>query len=67
VWGPVTYSVSLDGRPFAQTQATSLPLSGGLVDGPHKWQVTAVNLAGAQTVGASATIVTDSKGLDRRQ
>jgi hypothetical protein len=59
-WGPVTYAVSLDGQPFAQTQNTSLPISGGLIDGPHRWQVAAVNLAGAQTAGPNATVWVDT-------
>jgi hypothetical protein len=60
VWGPATYAVTLDGRPFAQTQQTSLPVTPGLIDGPHRWQVTAINLAGARNAGSTATVWVDT-------
>ena len=60
VWGPITYSVSMDGQTLAQTGATSLPITSGLIDGPHHWQVTAINLAGARSTGATATVWVDT-------
>jgi hypothetical protein len=35
-------------------------ISSGLSDGPHHWQVTAVNLAGVQAASSSATVWVDT-------
>jgi hypothetical protein len=59
-WGPVTYVVTIDGRPLARTQGTSMQVPAQLTDGPHAWQVTAINLAGAQSAGAPATMWVDT-------
>ena len=45
-WGPIRYTVTLDGAPLPQTTATSLAAPEPLADGPHNWQVTATNPAG---------------------
>ena len=58
-WGPLVYRVSLDGSVIAQTSGTSLAVP-PLIDGPHSWQVTAVNLAGATSTGAAATVWVDT-------
>lgn len=59
-WGPVTYTVTLDGRQIAQTQATSLAVPIVLSDGPHSWSVTATNPAGQTTQGRAATVFVDT-------
>src|SRR5207245_2489500 len=46
LWGPVRYTVSLDGVQIGQTQATSLQPPAPLGQGPHAWQITATNPAG---------------------
>ena len=73
-WGPLTYTVTIDGQQVAQTTATSVTVPTVLNDGPHKWQVTATNLGGGQTFSRTATIFVDTvpprvsftlKGRDR--
>jgi PKD domain len=44
-WGPVRYTVSVDGAQAAPTAATSWRLPQPLAEGPHILQVTAVNQA----------------------
>lgn len=48
-WG--AYSIVLDGRPVAETADTSVRLP-RLLDGPHHWQVSALNRAGTARAGA---------------
>jgi hypothetical protein len=59
LWGPVQYVLSIDGAQIAQTTATSLrtPV---LAQGPHGWQVTAINPAGRQAVSRPATVFVDT-------
>jgi hypothetical protein len=45
LWG-VNYIVRLDGVEVAQTTATTIQVQTTVSDGPHTWQVTAVNAAG---------------------
>jgi hypothetical protein len=59
-WGPVTYSVTLDGAPVAQTTATSFIPAAPLPDGAHVWQVTATNPAGLTSTGPEVTVFVDT-------
>jgi len=59
-WGPVNYAISVDGAPVAQTPSTSLRVPAALTDGPHRWQVGAVNLGGVVTAGPTATVWVDT-------
>jgi hypothetical protein len=45
-WGPVNYSVSIDGAAIGQTTATSIAAPAPLAQGRHSWTVTATNQAG---------------------
>jgi hypothetical protein len=50
LWGPLTYTVIVDGKPVTQTQSTKAPLPvGALSEGLHNWRVTASDRRG-QTV-----------------
>jgi len=50
LWGPLTYTVLIDGKPIAQTQTTKAALTvGALSEGLHTWRVTATDRRG-QTV-----------------
>ncbi|HWI75168.1 MAG TPA: hypothetical protein VNT55_24615, partial [Baekduia sp.] len=50
LWGPLTYSVLIDGKPVLQTQTTKATLpAGALSEGLHTWRVTATDRRG-QTV-----------------
>lgn len=47
LWGPLTYSVLIDGKQVAQTQTTKLSLPAGAVsDGLHTWRVVATDRRG---------------------
>jgi len=59
-WGPLTYTLTIDGQTVTQTTATSVTVPTALIDGPHRWQVTATNPAGSQTVSKAATIFVDT-------
>lgn len=60
VWGPLRYTVSVDGVQIGQATGTSLLTPSPLRDGPHRWQVTAVNRAGLQSTAQSATVFVDT-------
>jgi hypothetical protein len=50
LWGPLTYTVLVDGKPLLQTQTTkAAPAVGALSEGLHTWRVTATDRRG-QTV-----------------
>jgi hypothetical protein len=50
LWGPLTYTVLIDGKPITQTQTTKAALAvGAVTEGLHTWRVTATDRRG-QTV-----------------
>lgn len=50
LWGPLTYTVLIDGKPILQTQTTKATVAAGaLSEGKHTWRVTATDRRG-QTV-----------------
>jgi hypothetical protein len=59
-WGPMTYSLSVDGAQVAQTSATSAQLPVPVADGPHSWQVTASNPGGQQVATHVIPIFVDT-------
>ena len=59
-WGPLTYSVSLDGVAAGQTTATALRLTGPVSDGRHVYQVTAANPVSQQSQTRPATVFVDT-------
>ncbi len=59
-WGPIRYTVTLDGAPLAQTTATSLTAPEPLADGPHNWQVTGSNPAGLTSTARASTVWVDT-------
>ena len=61
VWGPLTYSVTLDGAVLGQTTGTSIAVPATLVDGPHVWQVKVTNPAGLSATSGRATTYVDTQ------
>ena len=59
-WGPVHYLVSVDGVQVARTTSTRIPVPTPVLDGPHSWQVTAVNQAGLTSAAHPASIWVDT-------
>ncbi|MBV9715840.1 MAG: PKD domain-containing protein [Solirubrobacterales bacterium] len=58
-WGPITYTVSVDGAPVGQTGATSFTVP-SLLDGSHSWTVVAANPAGLTSTMAPARVFVDT-------
>jgi hypothetical protein len=59
-WGPLRYTVSVDGAPIGQTTGTALRLATPLPDGPHSWGVTAANPAEETTQAGPARVWVDT-------
>ncbi len=59
-WGPVSYTVSIDGVPVGQTVGTTSLVTPPLADGPHRWQIVAQNLAGLSTTSRSGSFWLDA-------
>jgi len=59
-WGPITYTVKVDGTVVGQTGATALQVPSLLADGPHTWSVTAGNPAGLSSAAKSARVFVDT-------
>jgi PKD domain len=59
-WGPVRYGVSVDGVQVARTTSTRIRVPTAVLDGPHSWQVTAVNQAGLTRATRPASIWVDT-------
>lgn len=49
LWGPLTYTVLIDGKPNGQTQSPSLTVPNPVSDGLHKWRVIATDRRGQST------------------
>lgn len=58
-WGPLTYTVTFDGRPIAATGLTTVR-PGPIADGRHVWQVSATNRAGVTVTARSASVFVDT-------
>ncbi|MBV9808080.1 MAG: hypothetical protein JO286_12895 [Solirubrobacterales bacterium] len=59
-WGPITYTVTVDGVPVGQASGAALLLTTPLRDGPHTWWVTASNPAGLTSVSRTARVFVDT-------
>jgi hypothetical protein len=59
-WGPMTYTVSVDGTQVAQTNSTAVRVPATVADGPHGWQVSGANPAGQTTHSATASVFLDT-------
>jgi hypothetical protein len=59
-WGPITYTVTVDGATVGQTGATALQIPSPLGDGPHTWTVTAANPAGLSKTAKAVRVFVDT-------
>ena len=59
-WGPITYTVSLDGSEVGQTQGSSLRVPAALRNGSNTWFVTAGNPAGLTASSKVARVFVDT-------
>jgi hypothetical protein len=58
-WGPVKYTITVDGSSVLQTTSTSARLP-ALQNGSHRWQVTATNPAGVTSTSKAARLFVDT-------
>ena len=59
-WGPMTYTISLDGTQVAQTNSTAVRVPTTVADGRHGWQASGANPVGQSTQSAMATVFVDT-------
>jgi hypothetical protein len=59
-WGPITYTVTVDGTQIGQTGGGSFQVPAALANGLHSWRVTATNPAGLTGVSKVARIFVDT-------
>ncbi len=59
-WGPLSYQVTLDGVAVGRTGATAFRPSVPLSEGPHTYQVMAINAAGVTRPANPATVLVDT-------
>jgi hypothetical protein len=63
LWGPLTYTVLIDGKPVATTQQTKTTLPAGVVpDGVHTWRVVAADRRGQRVTTALKPLKVDTLG-----
>ncbi len=58
-WGPIRYTVALDGAALGTTTATSVTVPAPLTDGPHSFTVTATDPAGQRATMRPAAFFVD--------
>lgn len=59
-WGPLRYTVSLNGAQIARTTATAVQVPTPLTQGGHRWQVSATNPAGLTVTSPQLTVFVDT-------
>jgi hypothetical protein len=66
LWGPVTFKVILDGEEIGRTTSSSLRSKIAVDDGPHRWQVVAIDRRGQETPAKERTIRIDKSAPEVR-
>ncbi len=59
-WGPITYTVTVDGTKIGQTGGSSFRAPAALASGVHSWEVTASNPAGLTAASKAARVFVDT-------
>ena len=62
LWGPLTYTVLVDGRPVGQTRDTVWRAKTPLPEGARRWRVIATDIRGQTTGSRSKTVRIDMTG-----
>jgi hypothetical protein len=60
LWGPLTYTVKLDGAVVGSSQTPALRTVAPVTQGRHVWQVAAANLAGLTSTDRASVVFVDS-------
>lgn len=61
LWGPLTYTVFIDGKPNGQTNGTSLQVPNPVLDGVHTWRVVATDRRGQATASPVRNLRVDGR------
>lgn len=59
-WGPITYTVRVDGVVVGQTTSAALQVPSPLGDGPHTWNVLVANPAGLTKTSRAVRVFVDT-------
>lgn len=59
-WGPITYTVTVDGVQAGQTGGTGITVAAPLADGAHSWRVATTNPAGESSTSRTARVFVDT-------
>ena len=59
-WGPLSYTVSFDGRPLVETSLNSIRTPAPVGQGRHVFQVSATNQAGLTVTARAASVFVDT-------
>jgi hypothetical protein len=62
VWGDLTYTPVVDGRPLGDTSRTSFPIEGRLRDGRHRWRLVVTDERGQRNSTPSRSLRIDGSG-----
>jgi hypothetical protein len=60
LWGPLTYTVQIDGQPVGQTTSTGITLPNVVADGLHRWRVVATDRRGQATATPTRNLRVDA-------
>jgi hypothetical protein len=60
LWGPITYTVQIDGQPVGQTTDTKLTPLNAVPDGIHRWRVVAADRRGQTTASPTRLLRVDA-------
>ncbi len=60
LWGPLTYTVKLDGAVVGSSQSPALRTAAPVTQGRHVWQAAAANLAGLTSTSRASVVFVDS-------
>jgi hypothetical protein len=60
LWGPITYTVLIDGKPSGQTTSTGITIPTRVPDGVHRWRVVATDRRGQSSSTPSRILRVDA-------
>lgn len=61
-WGPIVWSISVDGRELGTTERNSFPIAGRLRDGLYRWTLTATDRRGQARSAGPRSLRLDTTG-----
>jgi hypothetical protein len=61
-WGPIVWTVQVDGKTLGTTEKSSFPLEGRVADGLHKWTIVAADRRGQTRAAGPRSLRLDTTG-----